>query len=464
MKASISIFLLLFSLQFCLSQNTWERTYTFNQHHNYRTKANSIIQTSDGNFVVCGYGESVGGTAPDTLIVMKVNTYGDTMWVHSKCYGILGMKDIIETESGDFIIVTGDFLIKLNHNGRLIEYRQFELATHTTYHAIDQIDDNEYIISGYVYESFPPGFLSLLMKINSSLDTLWTKTLDTTGIVFPSDVHVTIDGGYIVVGGPRNNINCIFVLKFDENDDLMWDIDYTSPDANYSWYASWSVVEDQNGNFIIAGSNSDGSDGEGLLFKLDNLGQLVWEKYFPQDIASQLNSVSVTNDGNYLVSGFGTNPDSYYNRILMLLCQDGDTIWTRSFDYSYSYGYDAITTSDNGIAMAGIKGWDMYLAKLNENGLVAQKEIVIYDIQGKAYPNPLFKGQYLTVDLSSSSIEKVLSYELLTSDGKSILSGKCGEHKTNGSLLIPCFNLPSGIYILKLTSSSSYLTHKIVVN
>jgi hypothetical protein len=121
---------------------------------------NSIIQDSNGNYVVCG--KSNGN-----FLVFKVNSSGNLMW--SKTYGIGNARSLKETVDGGLIIAgnisTVDsndvYLIKTDANGNLIWVRNYGGGGNDYAYSVALALDGGFIIGGAT-SSFGTGKLYVI--------------------------------------------------------------------------------------------------------------------------------------------------------------------------------------------------------------------------------------------------------------------------------------------------------------
>jgi uncharacterized protein (DUF2147 family) len=118
--------------------------------------AYSIQQTSDGGYIVAGF--SYSSSSSLDFLIIKLNSSGNIQWA----------KTIGGTNS---------------------DY---------TY-SIQQTSDGGYIVAGYSY-SFSSYSDSLIIKLNSSGNIQWAKTIGGTNSDGVYSIQQTSDGGYIVAG------------------------------------------------------------------------------------------------------------------------------------------------------------------------------------------------------------------------------------------------------------------------
>jgi type II secretory pathway pseudopilin PulG len=166
--------------------------------------AHSIQQTSDGGYIVAGE------SASDFLIV-KLNSSGNIQWAKT-----IGGTDydyaysIQQTSDGGYMVagwsyissIYADFLIiKLDSLGN-IQWEWAKTIDGSGYDeafSIQQTSDGGYIVAGSS-ASFSSSWDSLIIKLNSSGNIQWAKTIGGTNDDIAYSIQQTSDGGYIVAG------------------------------------------------------------------------------------------------------------------------------------------------------------------------------------------------------------------------------------------------------------------------
>ncbi|WP_431126772.1 hypothetical protein [Flagellimonas flava] len=146
----------------------------------------------------------------------------------------------------------------------------------------------------------------------------WMKSFGGSGEDTAQSVIQTSDGGYAVLGysnsmdgdlsGKSTNVNDYWLLKLDQEGNLSWSKTYggTKDDRGQS------VIQTRDGGYAIVGyamsDDGDGSNNEGFhdnwILKLDNSGNILWEKSFGFSGHDHSYDVVETADGGFFFSGF----------------------------------------------------------------------------------------------------------------------------------------------------------------
>jgi uncharacterized delta-60 repeat protein len=242
--------------------------------------------------------------------------------------------------------------------------------------SVAQTSDGGYIVTGATYIIFGAGDYDLfLVKFNSSGDLTWAKTVGGTYEDRGNSVALTSDGGYVVTGttdGFGAGGDDLFLCKFNSSGDLTW-----SKTAGGTFYERGrSVAQTSDGGYIVTGETwSFGTGGSDLfLAKFNSSGDLTWAKTVGGTSNDRGNSVALTYDGGYVVTGatgsFGDSSDIF----LVKFNSSGDLTWAKTVGGARDdTGYSVIPTSDGGYIVTGMTeiygtSCDIFLGKFSSSG------------------------------------------------------------------------------------------------
>jgi hypothetical protein len=302
---SVGVFVILVVASFGYTQapdTLWTRTYGGTGND----VANSILQTSDGGYIVAGYTESFGAWHSNVWI-LKLDSSGDTLW--AKTYGQNYSEEAASIQ-------------------------------HTT--------DNGYIVVGSKSYGTQPGVW--LLKMDENGDTLWTKTINYTGGLRGNDVKQTSDGGYVIAG--THNIHYFghtAVIRTDSLGDTLWLwVQYEEMGQGSS------VLEVFDGNYIIAGTHNFTASAPCwfTLTKVDSADTMLWFQWYHEyESYSRGNDVLETNDSCLTACGAWADLGGYYDICLIRTDANGDTLWTKRLCEGVGYSLDR--TFDGGYIITG---------------------------------------------------------------------------------------------------------------
>ncbi|UPT66577.1 MAG: hypothetical protein M0D57_19340 [Sphingobacteriales bacterium JAD_PAG50586_3] len=173
LKLYITIVSALTLLSLNAQNANFKRTYGGNAY----AAGNSLVKTPDGGYLCVGT-SSATATATTDAYIFKTDSNGVQLW--AKFYG-----------------------------GNNIDVANHIVAT----------PDNNYIICGYTNTGGNGGYDVLVLKINGSGDTLWTRTYGGADWDFGNEAYVHSSGSIYIVGQTfsiNNNANGM-LLKLDSN-------------------------------------------------------------------------------------------------------------------------------------------------------------------------------------------------------------------------------------------------------
>ena len=291
-----------------------------------------ITQTSDGGFVISG---QISFTPYSIISFIKTDSLGNEIWRRFHY-----LPDSIN------LLANGYTYTGICNRGIPIR----------------QMDDGGLILEAVVYNDSSEYFF-LIMKTDSSGNTLWTKLYDSN--YSTQNCHFELAGsgpsqGLIFCSATNDSLNNskLLISKISNNGNLLWSKIYEyGNNGNGGTYIS----KTNDNGFIITGYNSYNTNPEYILAtKIDSSGNIQWAWIYqcsePNYNCRGIN-VKQTNDGNYIIAG--TNIDGSNlangNSILLKIDSNGNYLWSKTYygNNNYSYTTSAIQTLDGGYAFCG---------------------------------------------------------------------------------------------------------------
>lgn len=192
----------------------------------------------------------------------------------------------------------------------------------------------------------------------------WGYSYDTGTYESFDSVVQTPDGGYVGVGNQS-------LIKTDASGTVQW--------AAQSTFYLKCVKNLPNGGFVVAGYMGNNA----YLAKYDANGGLVWVQQYTKGYRLQANTVQLTTDGGFIVSGNSDAIADWNSTDMWLMKTDsnGNKMWERTYGgvkaESAGESDNALQqTSDGGYILVG-QSWsytqtannsDVYLVKTDANG------------------------------------------------------------------------------------------------
>ena len=224
--------------------------------------ANSVIQTSDGGYVLAGaYGRDVNPFKYSWLI--KTDAKGNLSW--DKKFDNGEFKSIQQTKDGGFIVAgfkskikafveTDPLIIKTDANGKLLWSKTFEKEREDSFNFVQQTSDGGYIFSGYTDSMEKGKYAAWFYKTDEKGNEQWSK-IKSFGESWDDrsfSVEQTFDGGYLFTGYTESIMKKrdVWLVKTDINGIEQWNkiIGGLSEDQVFS------LQQTSDMGFILAGS------------------------------------------------------------------------------------------------------------------------------------------------------------------------------------------------------------------
>lgn len=367
-----------------------------------KTGALFILQTLDGGYIWGGHTSSYG-FGGDDILMAKLNSSGNLLWM--KTIGAAGDERITamkQTSDGGYIAsgkitsygsdtssVSGlDMLVlKFDSSGNLSWAKTIgkedtrDQTEGGGNGALQQTSDGGYIMSGFTEGYGAGGWDAFIVKLDSSGNLSWAKTIGGSDNDNGLSVRQTSDGGYIMSGGTKSSGSGdydIFITKLDSSGNLSW---AKAIGGSKKDVAESNIVQTSDGGYAVTGVTKSYADSSGDLFvlKLDFSGNLSWMKAFGE--AGSLdysNSIQQTSDGGYVVGG-ATGDGGTESRGLLVLKLDslGNLSWAKKTIGMGNFCSTSFIqqTPDGGYVIPGHSGdlgptepWDAFIIKLDSSG------------------------------------------------------------------------------------------------
>ena len=204
--------------------------------------------------------------------------------------------------------------------------------------------------------------LAYLLVIDERGEKVLEKTYWWPGDSCAYSIIPCTDGGFAFAGTGQSPYDTSFVLRVSEDGETLWHRGYGGGLGDWARSEARGIVETENG-FVVAGTYSRWVARVGVahevlktdiwVFRIDQDGEMVWNKTFGGWLDDYATSITRTGDG-FLVTGYGRSFGPRLNAYLMKIDPEGDMVWNQSFDLSsHDYLYQGIMDPDGFIVAAG---------------------------------------------------------------------------------------------------------------
>lgn len=262
-------------------------------------QTNKISKTSDGGYIICGSDTNNG---PMNGFVLKVDKNLQQEWLifPSIANAYNELNSIIETSDGNFVAVgQGDdnnvnyhgagWLLKIDKNGNVLLNMKIDRSqTQTVYTFADVLETNnsDLIIAGTSFElptsTNPDPSQGILLKIDKNGNELWFKDYGSDKYERIFSLIRTSDGNYVIGGQTEGNVTngtkkgyidaCLF--KVDSNGNELWAKQFGDTTNTFSYLKN--VIQTKNGSYIGVGEFATISR-YGFVFKVDVLRNIAFD-------------------------------------------------------------------------------------------------------------------------------------------------------------------------------------------
>ncbi len=368
-------------------------------------------KTMDGGYIVGGNTYSTDGditdhngtSAYDDVWIFKLDSNFELVW--AKSYGG-ALKDrlfyIDETPTGDFMVgattnsTNGDvsesfgdydfWIFKIDANGNLLWEQSFGGSGYDYLLHLINTDDGGVIAVGDTESTdgdvigHDPlhGRDSWVIKLDYKGDIEWQKCLGGTGDDHLRSVIATADDGYLFTGYTFSNdfdvlgnhgSSDIWIIKLDNTGNTLWQKCLGGTDAENSNY----TIETADGGYMMIGSaQSDNGDvanhfgsserSDVWLVKMNNIGNIEWEKNYGGNSYDYGNAIIQLEDGGFIMANSTSSiggdvlfNHGDYDGWLVRINATGDILWQLSVGGTKDdYFEDLIILEDNSYVLAGI--------------------------------------------------------------------------------------------------------------
>ncbi len=234
-----------------------------------------IMESSNGNLIIVGRTNSLPGISsphPYDIFIVKTNSIGDKIW--SKNIGSYSINDygvaIKETPESDYIIagyygtssIDQDeqiLLLKMNTDGDTLWSKSIGSDKNERVCDVEIDADNSYLITGTKYRNTSDGDVVdnvCVAKTDFNGNLIWDKSYS-----FETDYYgrkiLILEDGYLIAGESRsvNNVFDIFLLKINKQGDKIW----SKVIEGDNTYFCKSIKKCKDQGYIITGKTYDGT-------------------------------------------------------------------------------------------------------------------------------------------------------------------------------------------------------------
>ncbi len=271
--------------------------------------------TWDGGNVIAGGGGTLSGGAP----VVKLDDKGNITWQKNYAANLeySALERAAATVDGYYIVAgfnrpyantnNPDFwVVKLDGSGNPAWQKSYGGSASDVASGVAAIPSG-YIVAGQTQSFGAGGYEVWALKLNSSGNIIWQKTIGTTEDEIFKSLAPTPDGGVVMAGltGDYTSSDTFdaWALKMDSSGTIVWQKTYGG--AKYD--GANAIVASIDGGYYLAGE-SESYGYPAWVLRLDGSGNVLWEKTWSGGKYVSAVCLAPTADGGVIV---GINSTSF---------------------------------------------------------------------------------------------------------------------------------------------------------
>jgi len=277
--------------------------------------------------------------------------------------------------------------IKTNSRGVMEWEKKFGGENNDVGYDVIATSDGSFLLVGYSW-SFGNAQQVYVIKVNANGTKIWEKTFGGSMWDVGNAVVELVGGGYLIAGysnspGISSGNTDIYLLKIDANGKMIWQKAYGNQAfPNHEW--AYDLLETVDEEILIVGARDRYDQGSinGLIYRLNKDGNLIWEKEIMDDsqTSETIYSISESIDGTYyLCTAINStkSPDIYKPKIIKM-GGSGNIDWHRILQSNskYYHQFRATASGQGDVVIAGSSFQklatghkeDAFMTKLDRSG------------------------------------------------------------------------------------------------
>lgn len=296
------------------------------------TRAFDIQQTDDGGYIIVGatiHPWEEGYMVPSPFYqayIIRVTNTGEILFektIDDERTRVINR--IIRTQDGMYAIAgsTSDppnhdsdaYLARMDKDGTILWERAYGGDHYDSAFDLVEVESGGFAIIGVTTKAdLHPNQDISLIRTDDTGELLFEKSYGDRYTDSGHSISVTRDGGFIIAGD-----GAFSLIKTDESGNILWTKSLREPSGADSGVVTTpdAIMETSDGAFIAAGTTLS-NDGDGFtlhasLVKIDQNGEIIWQKDFPGDGVSSFSSVAELESGDICAVGGTGTPDPLGN-------------------------------------------------------------------------------------------------------------------------------------------------------
>jgi len=305
-------------------------------------QANSVVVLPDGGFALGAVTDTVNDS--DAWLI-RTDASGVLEWDNT--YGGDGDQwawDMQGTDNGEFVLAgwhmpqgteyTDGWFARIDSSGNLLWENTMGGKKTDTFAKTAAALGGGYVLSGFTESTGVGEWDAWVVKISEDGDEVWTSTYGGFLKENAIDFLVLADGGLAMAGWTNSQgegEGDFWFARTNANGELLWEKTFGSTDNE----TAYALAAHSDGGFALVGTRQvlgDSASTDVWLVRIDESGELLWEKTFGHQGADSARSMLAMPDGGFVVAGSTTPPDTTKTDLWLLRTNmDGSLVWDASY-------------------------------------------------------------------------------------------------------------------------------------
>lgn len=285
-------------------------------------------------------------------------------------------------------------------------------------YAVTPLADGGYLTVGVTNSKGAGSNDIWVIKSAANSATEWEKTyggaqwdIAKSVVEISEQVEGASEKGYLVFGSTSSTDNGdsdFWLLKLDQQGNLLWQKKY----GDASEDKGQVILSANDGGYYLLGNSSNESNGFGdaLVIKIDSAGKVLWQQTYGGNDIDEITSAQLAPNGDIIFAGHSaSNVAGRFDFWLNRITNQGEVIWQTSVGTERTdYSNDVVVNNDGSTLVVGYNNSDVNGLRV----LVAVK----FDAQGQE----LWQKEYSAIYNQWSQANAIIA----TPNGGYVLAGK----------------------------------------
>jgi hypothetical protein len=422
----------------------------------------SLVELADGSIYVTGI-QNNGPHGSDDIALLKFDKCGTVLWI--KYYGDTLANEgtfINKTSDGNLVVIgqnqintdtTAIFLNKLDTAGNVLFKKQYVNSVNQAIKYVKETSDKGFLLCGYIVANGVNN--SYTLKTDSLGNVQWQQVIGGSSNKYAQYACETSDKNFIVVGDVNNahmGID-VEVIKFDKNGNIIWD-KYFGDNLNNG---SQGIIELSNGDYLFFGETEVPSTVAFDFFidRIDTAGNDYGRHVFGGTGTDALFNLVEIAGMDLMCTGYSSSYNGGGSDDIVILKTDtaGSIKWLKNiYSAGVDIGYEIKPSVFGGYLVTGL------FAKNNNNYFLTRTDTIGNTSAGIStiaregdvhfYPNPCSDVFYVDVEATQN-------IEIINVLGECVKKQNLVKGKNTCTI-----NLPAGVYTVVVKQGDAIISCK----